>query len=78
MIPLSDECALQVLCRSMAELNRSRAKVRAVIGVPTIMRALVALFMLLVMEASAEDRCPRPDEIAPCQCRTRGPSIQVR
>lgn len=42
------------------------------------MRALVALFMLLVMEASAEDRCPRPDEIAPCQCRTRGPSIQVR
>ena len=42
------------------------------------MRALVALFMLLVMEASGEDRCPRPDEIAPCQCRTRGPSIQVR
>jgi len=25
-----------------------------------------------------EGRCPRPDEIAPCQCRTRGPSIQVR
>ena len=23
-------------------------------------------------------KCPRPDEIAPCQCRTRGPTIQVR
>lgn len=22
--------------------------------------------------------CPRPDEIAPCQCRMRGPSVQVR
>ena len=28
--------------------------------------------------SGAEDTCPRPDEIAPCQCRTRGPSIQVR
>ena len=68
----------------MAELYRSQAKVRAVIKVPrTNMRALTAslLFLLLVMMESTEgveDRCPRPDEIAPCQCRTRGPSIQVR
>ena len=68
----------QLIVAIMAELNRSRSKVRAVIRVPTIMRALVALIVLLVMETSAEDRCPRPDEIAPCQCRTRGPSIQVR
>ncbi len=29
-------------------------------------------------EKGGERRCPRPDEIAPCQCRTRGPTIQVR
>ena len=67
----------------MAELYRSQEKVKAVIKVPrTNMRALTALlFLLLVMMESTEgveDRCPRPDEIAPCQCRTRGPSIQVR
>ena len=41
------------------------------------------LWLLLVVTAvvrvgAQEDKCPRPDEIAPCQCRTRGPSIQVR
>ncbi len=29
-------------------------------------------------EGEGDNRCPRPDEIAPCQCRTRGPTIQVR
>ena len=39
----------------------------------------VAVMVVVVVTVGAqEDKCPRPDEIAPCQCRTRGPSIQVR
>ena len=38
--------------------------------------------MVCVWEINAFSRskssCPRPDEIAPCQCRVRGPTIQVR
>lgn len=41
----------------------------------TVMVVMVG--MMMRVEAQ-EDKCPRPDEIAPCQCRTRGPSIQVR
>ena len=39
---------------------------------------LSVIVMGMMGSASGEDKCPRPDEIAPCQCRTRGPSIQVR
>ena len=35
------------------------------------------LFLLLPSVTALNDRCPRPEEIAPCQCRTRGPTIQV-
>ena len=46
---------------------------------PAVTAMRVLLFPLLVcLVAGQEDKCPRPDEIAPCQCRTRGPSIQVR
>ena len=38
--------------------------------------------VLCVLKTQAFSRskgsCPRPDEIAPCQCRIRGPTIQVR
>jgi len=34
--------------------------------------------LALMLTVAAANRCPRPDEIAPCQCRTRGPAIQVR
>ena len=47
---------------------------------PTI--GLLWVVMTLIGENSAFSRskssCPRPDEIAPCQCRIRGPTIQVR
>ena len=39
---------------------------------------LSVIAMVTLRSASGEDTCPRPGEIAPCQCRTRGPSIQVR
>ena len=39
---------------------------------------LIVIVMGMMSSALGEDKCPRPDEIAPCQCRTRGPSIQVR
>ncbi|CAB4068071.1 unnamed protein product [Lepeophtheirus salmonis] len=45
------------------------------------MRQLIgflSLFMLGYSHSQGQEKCPRPDEIAPCQCRTRGPSIQVR
>ena len=45
--------------------------------VATMRLSLVMLVASLAL-ARAQDKCPRPDEIAPCQCRTRGPSIQVR
>ena len=44
-------------------------------------RHLSAVLVLLGLwggQVEGLGRCPRPDEIAPCQCRTRGPSIQVR
>ena len=45
----------------------------------SVAAALPLLLLLLGgSDAAAADRCPRPDEIAPCQCRTRGPAIQVR
>ncbi|XP_023327313.1 protein artichoke [Eurytemora carolleeae] len=37
-----------------------------------------ALLLLFVVIVVVRGRCPPPDDIAPCQCRTRGPSIQVR
>ena len=46
------------------------------------MKAFAVLVFVLVLGAGRaaedKDRCPRPDEIAPCQCRTRGPTIQVK
>lgn len=44
------------------------------------MLSLLLIFTLLASEAFGQDsdQCPRPEEIAPCQCRTRGPTIQVR
>jgi len=39
---------------------------------------LWVVMIVMAVVAAEVDRCPRPDEIAPCQCRTRGPSIQVR
>ena len=39
---------------------------------------MVVMVGMMVRVEAQEDKCPRPDEIAPCQCRTRGPSIQVR
>ena len=42
------------------------------------MRLSLVMLVASLALARAQDKCPRPDEIAPCQCRTRGPSIQVR
>ena len=43
------------------------------------MYSILAFVLFLSSLASAQtDKCPRPEEIAPCQCRTRGPTIQVR
>ena len=43
---------------------------------------LLWCLLLCVWEIKAFSRskgsCPRPDELAPCQCRVRGPTIQVR
>ena len=40
------------------------------------------LFLLFILTSEVVrgqvGRCPRPEAIAPCQCRTRGPTIQVR
>ena len=44
----------------------------------TTMRLSLVMVVAGLALARAQDKCPRPDEIAPCQCRTRGPSIQVR
>ena len=41
----------------------------------TILSTALLLFVVIVV---VRGRCPPPDDIAPCQCRTRGPSIQVR
>ena len=39
---------------------------------------LLQIFTLcLMLTLALADKCPRPEEIAPCQCRTRGPTIQV-
>ena len=44
--------------------------------------AMLFIFILFIFTASEVrgqvGRCPRPEAIAPCQCRTRGPTIQVR
>ena len=45
---------------------------------PWLLKVTVAMMVTVVTVGAQEDKCPRPDEIAPCQCRTRGPSIQVR
>ena len=34
--------------------------------------------LLLSLLSQVMGQCPRPEDIAPCQCRTRGPTIQVR
>ena len=42
---------------------------------------MLYLFLLFVLTSQVRGqtgRCPRPEVIAPCQCRTRGPTIQVR
>ena len=44
----------------------------------TMLGTVVSVAILTCLVAADSERCPRPDEIAPCQCRTRGPSIQVR
>ena len=44
------------------------------------MLSIITLILTMANMALAvqEDRCPRPEEIAPCQCRMRGPTIQIR
>ena len=37
---------------------------------------LTLLLMVTPSLAVQDEQCPRPEAIAPCQCRTRGPSIQ--
>ena len=42
---------------------------------------LLLIFIITSSEGvwgQSAGRCPRPEAIAPCQCRTRGPTIQVR
>ena len=45
---------------------------------PTLLTLLISVLSSLVNPSLAlqDDRCPRPEAIAPCQCRTRGPTIQ--
>ena len=38
---------------------------------------LQILTLCFMFNLALADKCPRPEEIAPCQCRTRGPTIQV-
>ena len=42
------------------------------------LQVLLVAGLTAAQDGNTGSRCPRPDEIAPCQCRTRGPSIQVR
>ena len=37
---------------------------------------LSSLLVIISSVTAQDDRCPRPEAIAPCQCRTRGPTIQ--
>ena len=44
---------------------------------PTLLTLLISLLSLVNPSlAIQDDRCPRPEAIAPCQCRTQGPTIQ--
>ena len=59
--------------------NQVEVKVREYFCAMFLWLLKVAVMVVTVVTVAAqEDKCPRPDEIAPCQCRTRGPSIQVR
>ena len=37
---------------------------------------ILTFLLSSLLVAAQDDRCPRPEAIAPCQCRTRGPTIQ--
>ena len=59
--------------------NQVAVKVREYSYTMLLWLLKVTVMVVTVVRVEAlEDKCPRPDEIAPCQCRTRGPSIQVR
>lgn len=42
------------------------------------MNRLFNILLLLSQILALKAQCPRPEDISPCQCRTRGPTIQVR
>ena len=59
--------------------RKRKSRFNSAIRIKTKMLSSTRILTFLLsslLVAAQDDRCPRPEAIAPCQCRTRGPTIQ--